>query len=385
MIEGPTPVDQALPEIGILLGPDARGPLEAVSKAKGAELARFSIGQISYRPDRRIAVAYNVTTTAGAVLSIVLGAGELSEGAAILESNGHRIGAWVYPNDPALPGLAGLFDDERRGALLSSLGVAEVATIAITRSYRPNKRAVVEVTGPGIHLFVKAIRPRDAAALQEAHSILAPLLPIPRSLGWSSETGIVVLERLPGRPLSAHPIDAPDPRAILSLLERIPRLERDSTSRRRRLEAHLNLLRRILPDQIAQLERIEGAATGIMDADPTPVHGDLHSGQLLVSGGRLTGLVDIDTVGIGQRSDDLANLVAHLHMLALSDTTGETARYGEKVFAMACANADAADLRLRIATTLLGYAPSPWSRQETNWATLVARRIGAAVEWLPPS
>jgi hypothetical protein len=117
-----------------------------------------------------------------------------------------------------------VLDRATRRELLEPLGVPDAPTSVRVRSYRPGKRAVVEVEGDGIRLFVKTIRPKDVAALQETHTALAGSLPIPRSLGWSPDTGIVVLEPMAGVPLSSAPDQGPDPGLLLGLLDRLPRL-----------------------------------------------------------------------------------------------------------------------------------------------------------------
>lgn len=384
MSDGWVPTDPKLPELQTLLGQSAAGPLETVLESGGDGLAGFSISQISYRPDRRAIVVYDTVSTTGTRLPVVLATGEIPEGAAILASGGDHIGAWTAWNDPSLPGLSTVLDAGARQTLLEPLGIGGAPTRVRMRSYRPGKRAVVEVTGEGVRLFVKTIRPKDIAALQEAHVALSAELPIPRSLGWSPDAGIVALEPLAGTPLSSAIDQAPDPRVVFELLDRLPRLERSVSSRRRRLSGHLRLLRRVAPQQENGLSRIEEAAEALEDPDPIPVHGDFHSGQILVSSGALTGLVDIDTVGVGNRTDDYANLLAHLHVVALRDTTGAAAQYGERVYATAAAASTGDDLRIRTAATMLGYASGPWSRQEPDWPKRVERLVKAAAEWLEP-
>ncbi|HEY5685181.1 MAG TPA: phosphotransferase [Acidimicrobiia bacterium] len=374
--------DPAVGEVELLLGPAAAEPVEALIAQTGDGLEALEIGQISYRPGRRITVVYSATTGIGTRLPVVLGAGQIPDGATLLETGSTRLGGWIVPHDPALPGLAGLFDDRHRTELLAPLGVAPAPTTARLRSYRPGKRAVVEVTGAGIRLFVKTIRPDDVAALQEAHTALAPALPIPRSLGWSPEAGIVVLEPIGGTPLSQAVGHAPDPSTLFEVLDRIPPLDRRATSRKRKLAGHLRLLRRVAPHREPTLASIESAAGTLTDLEPAPVHGDFHTGQVLVDGGRLVGVVDIDTVGLGQPVDDCANLLAHLHVHALRDRSGATAAYGERAYAAARRRHEVTDLRIRTAATLLGYASGPWSRQESGWEGRVDRLVDAAAEWI---
>lgn len=46
-----------------------------------------------------------------------------------------------------------------------------------------------------------------------------------------------------------------------------------------------------------------------------PTHGDFHAANILMTGVAITALLDVDTIGPGQRVDDLACLVGHLTVL----------------------------------------------------------------------
>jgi len=46
------------------------------------------------------------------------------------------------------------------------------------------------------------------------------------------------------------------------------------------------------------------------------VHGDFHEAQLLLDGNGLTGLLDLDDVGTGERVDDLAMMLGRLYQLS---------------------------------------------------------------------
>ena len=348
------------------------------------EPASPAVSQISYRPGRRITAVYTVTAAGGDRRTVVLTAGEIPTGVTILESGPLRLGAWLFPHDPALPGLPLIFDEAARSTLLAPLGVDAAGASVATRSYRPGRRAVVEMRAGDTRLFVKAIPPSAAAALQRTHEEVARALPVPRSLGWNGDAGLVVLQALDGRPLSTAPDEGPDPAAILDLVDRIPHLDRAVQPRMRRVVAHARLARAIMPERAAAIDAIEEESRHIVDGPPRPVHGDLHSGQVLVRQGRLTGLIDVDTVGLGQPADDAANLIAHLHAVALGDKTGAAGRYGGRVFEAAVRRFDEPDLRRRVAATMLGYAVGPWSRQEAGWPSMVHGRIDGALDWIRP-
>src|SRR5690606_30095586 len=63
--------------------------------------------------------------------------------------------------------------------------------------------------------------------------------------------------------------------------------------------------------------RVAAAIRAEAGTGPTvPVHGDFYENQVWVRAGRLSGLLDIDTAGAGDRLDDLACLLGHLSVLA---------------------------------------------------------------------
>jgi aminoglycoside phosphotransferase (APT) family kinase protein len=133
-----------------------------------------------------------------------------------------------------------------------------------------------------------------------------------------------------------------------------------------------------LDDLLADLH-----ARPVPDHDVVAVHGDLYEAQLLVDRGRLSGVLDVDTAGAGHRIEDLANLCAHLSVLALvSDRPTIVKRYGAAVLAHAEARVDRADLRARIAAAVVGLATGPFRVLEAHWPHATARRLDLAASWL---
>jgi Ser/Thr protein kinase RdoA (MazF antagonist) len=117
---------------------------------------------------------------------------------------------------------------------------------------------------------------------------------------------------------------------------------------------------------------------------PRTIHGDFHASQIMVSSGSITGLVDIDTVTSGERTDDLANLLAHLAALATARPAiaNNITSYGVELAGTFDAATDPRQLRLRVAAALLGYAGGPFRVQETQWREATEKRIQAAEQWL---
>ncbi len=81
------------------------------------------------------------------------------------------------------------------------------------------------------------------------------------------------------------------------------------------------------------IERLCALAARVQSRAPAPCHRDLHDGQILRSGNRLTCL-DFDLLCLADTALDPANLVAHLQLRALQRASGATAAN-----ALACARA----------------------------------------------
>jgi hypothetical protein len=312
-------------------------------------------------------------------------------GAAVLDDGTTTVAAWRWPHDPSLPGLAAAVDRARVASLLDDLGIGGGSVQLRVRSYRPGRRAVIEATGRRGRLFLKVVRPASVEALHDMHRSLADHLPVPDSLGWTAE-GLLVLHGLRGRTLRdllrSGRSEVPPPGAIDALLDRLPR-ELAAGPRRKGLVAdadrHAAAIGSALPslrDQAAQLAA-DVRARPLATQPLVPVHGDLYESQLLIDRGRVTGLLDIDTAGAGHRADDLANLCAHLSVLALvADHTKVIKRYGSELLAHAEGRFDPVDVRTRIAAAVIGLATGPFRVLERNVVASTARRLELARQWL---
>ena len=120
------------------------------------------------------------------------------------------------------------------------------------------------------------------------------------------------------------------------------------------MATYAEMIERALPEAAPQLQWLVGEiGTGLAGIAPgvEVTHGDFHEGQLFVSGGLITGVLDIDTVGPGRRADDLACLVAHLSTVQRMSTV-QAARVSQLVrtwMPVFDARVDPVELRLRAA------------------------------------
>ena len=389
-------VEQWPAELRLLLGEDAAGLLAATAEAAGGDLKGWKARQVMHQPGRSTVVQYRAEVAwpdgRASAETIVAATGErIPDGAAVLGDGTTKVAVWRWPIDPSLPGLTRALDRGRVAALLDEVGVDGGAVQLRVRAYRPGRRAVVEATGRRGRLVLKVVRPTTVEALHAAHRSLAAALPVPDSLGWTDD-GILVLPAVPGTTLrellrSGHS-QLPAPAAIDALLDRLP-ADLSAGPRRRDLltsaEHHAGMVASVLPTLRGRLEDLlaDLHARPRGDHDLVAVHGDLYEAQLLADRGRLTGLLDVDTAGAGHRAEDIANLCAHLSVLALvSDRPKVIKRYGAEVLAHAEARFDRDDLRARITAAVVGLATGPFRVLEANWPQATVRRLDLASEWL---
>src|SRR5262249_45949716 len=114
-----------------------------------------------------------------------------------------------------------------------------------------------------------------------------------------------------------------------------------------------------------------------------PVHGDFYDGQLFAEDGRVTALLDIDTAGPGERSDEWATLLAHLSPLALDTPGRETGPgYADAGPPPPQRRVSGGQVRLRTAAALLGLAIVPFRVQQHQWPEHTVARLDLAMTWL---
>lgn len=368
--------------LALLTGP---GVEDLLGAALTGELMSWRIRQVDHRPGRGTTVLYDTTMRGpdGPVRQMV-GASDAADGPREL---------WRFPLDPALPALARATDDQAVRGLLRTLGIRVGPVRLDVRSYRPRRRAVVEVRAPGCRLFLKVLRPQAVQGLHERHVLLREAgLPVPRSLGWSTD-GLLVLEALGGATLRSRLREggspAPDGAALVHLLDRLPLGVLELPARRSWSDEVVHYARvtgSALPaeaERCRQLAERVSALVGDQPADE-PSHGDFYESQLLLDGGRISGLLDVDTAGPGRRADDLACLLAHVSVLAQMEpahrdtSTTLTAQW----LAEFDRHVDPVELRRRVAGVVVSLATGPHRVQQADWPQATRDRLDLAEQWL---
>lgn len=221
--------------------------------------------------------------------------------------------------DRRLPGLALLAADPRTALVV----------------HRPERRAVVRLDRDGDPSrvgWVKVQRVKGAAARQHHDRVAAAGVAVPTvrrrwgGAGWMAHEAAT----LPGRALLHHgDADLLTAAAATGLMLRRLHHATDATGLPDHdLEAEAGVLRtwhrrlewvdpHLARRMSAEVARVLGALAALPQPPQAGVlHRDLHDGQVLVDDSNRAGLLDLDTLAVGDPALDLGNLLAHLHLRA---------------------------------------------------------------------
>jgi hypothetical protein len=392
--------DPDLPAAAQLLGPPAEHLVAAGLAALGAELRGLRPTQVVYRPGSDLTVRYDATVawSDGRVTEEVLCTGTTRAGAPSgtipVAAEGMEAGLWRYPFDPALPGLTAAVTPSGAAAVAGAhVGARPRLTV---RAYRPGRRAVVHAASEVGEVYLKVVRPATFDAMVSTHrALLGAGLPVPEVIAGDPARGILVLRALPGTVLRERIRTGATPwpggHDVLDLLDRLssvgpPPGIGPAGHTRRATVAHLTMVERALPGESARVVALREHLEHLPPpAGPvTLVHGDLHEAQLMTAGSRITGLLDIDGVGTGQRVDDLGRLLGHLSTLALGAGAHRSAieAYVEALHRDFAAVVDPAELDHRAAAVAVGLATGPFRVQMEGWEQETRRRLVLAERWV---
>ena len=387
----------------LLLGEAAGEVWTTVLDAAGGRLHGLRVTSTALQPDGAAVVQYaaDVRWDDGRVTREVLAAttgARIPPGAAVLEGEADgevvRVGLWRWPLDPALPGLAWASSSAGVAARLTQLGLPGGRPRLRLRAYRPGRRAVVEATTTSGRLFLKVVAPSTVDRLVQRHTALAGTVPVPPVLAATPD-GVLVLPGLPGTPmrtlLTGDGAGLPDPAHLDALLDALPPAVAGLPAGRRapgdalaRVGGHARVLASAVGPLRPRLEALTAVLAGADpgEHEPVPVHGDFYESQLLVDGGSVAGLLDVDTAGRGARIDDWSTMLAHLVLLEhVLPRPGTVLAYRRDVEAALLRRWPAGQLRPRVAAVLLGLATGPFRVQQADWPARTAERVALAEAW----
>lgn len=355
--------------------------LEAVVEASGGRLRAAAREDVAYRPGRSASVRLAAEVERDGVVGregwVVHAEDPLPAGTLVLEGPAGAVAVWRVRDDPALPGLRPALDVQAVGGMLRALGLPSDGVVLELLAYRPQRRAVVSASTPTHRVFLKCVPPGRVGALHARHAACREVgLPVPHPLGVDERLGLLPLTPLHGQPLRGslmRPAAAlPSPADVIELVARFAevRLQEPARAPVRQARGHAALLRTVLPAAAGEVDDLLAGVAAAEDADEPPVvvHGDLYDQQLLVVDGTVTGVVDVDGAGLGHRADDVANLLAHLLVLAeVAPADRGVHAWLPAVAAQARDRHDLDQLRQRTAAVLLGLATWPHSRRSDDW------------------
>ena len=237
--------------------------------------------------------------------------------------------------DAKLPGLRLLHDAGFARESLGKLGCDGHVSVTLV-THRLGKRAVLRITAPDGTRYAR-LRPVTSDSGQvafEQHQALwqalegSPNLAIPRPLAFDAGLGLALFAALPGEPPRFQGLDGF--RATQSVLAAVLGLQalriaaplHGVAEELAILQGWASRLTDVFPDLAARLhaplDRLQHDMTAVAPLAAVPCHRDLHEGQILLDQ-TLAGLLDFDTLRLGDPALDVGNLQAHLVLASLRD------------------------------------------------------------------
>ena len=384
--------DPALPALPDLLTDQVPGPLGALVEATGGTVTAVAVSQVTWWPGRSATVSWDAIVEGGPLAGRATYVGttlEAPEGATVVGADDARVAVWRVPDDPFLPSLSTVLQPEVAASLIAGLGGQLTDPVTRLRAYRPTRRAVIEVTGSGHKVYLKLVKPKRLNSLYQRHLSLEGILPVPEPLGINTDLGLLAMRSMTGATLRDTLEDPaghlPHPDVIAGIPGTLPRLDRAATVHSA-IEAAprvAELLRHLLPMEKERIDWLE-ASIGTDDvAERVPAHGDYHEAQLLVENGLVSGLLDVDTLGVARPGDDPGTMLGHLAVWhTISAQPDRVAAYASALQQRWETTLDARDLRLRAAARILGLAAGPFRVQQEGWPVETSRRLTLAQHWV---
>jgi ATP-binding cassette, subfamily B, bacterial len=343
-----SPADEALirregdlPGLGFVLDTErVRDRLASLWPEAGVSAARAVY--LRYKPRTSCIVSYRMTTSGGEI-DVHATARARSDDQKLAKAreracSNHDLRLFVledcavvvsvFPEDARLPGLRWLDSPEKRQDLRRRLLGRDVSPGALTRlRYKPERRWVGCLSGgnaPPVFLKAYAAPEFENGLLGSLLQSNEPALRIPRRLGINATKGLLALEWIDGRPLgeALHAGEAGEEETRCAG-EALARLHRQPPHRlplrTRSIKAEhlistadtLGFLQPDLADRARALMLDLAIRLAALPRCERLVHGDFHSGQMLLTGG-VPMMIDFDEAALGDPAEDLGSFLAHL-------------------------------------------------------------------------
>ncbi|MCI7551186.1 MAG: phosphotransferase [Actinomycetaceae bacterium] len=312
------------------------GEMLRLGLAHKGELRSWSVHKVHHRPGAGVSVGYAVILRVGDIdhdLYIVASTSVVNEDA-LIENDGRtlRLGAtrvhiWEYPFDPQLPAL-----EQACTPMLLEETLGEPVDIELI-GYRPTRRAVVKIERQHSAdvLYAKVLPPKAQDAFERRLHMVGEQLPAPRIV--RSDPGMVVMTAVSGVPLSRilAGFESGSARAYTSVLDSLEtaldRLPLDALTLPRRpawaqRARHYGAAAAVaLPQHERRcIEVARGIEESLDRADLGALvvtHGDFYEANVYIDPQtwKVSGILDVDSLGPGYRVFDWACLLGHLSVL----------------------------------------------------------------------
>ncbi|XCB30629.1 phosphotransferase [Arcanobacterium hippocoleae] len=328
-----------------LLTSKRAGEMLRLAFADHGILRSWSVHQIHHRPGAGISVGYSVIIDVRNPferrdLYAVASTAQIQE-EKVLEVGGKRlrlgstaVNIWEFPYDPELPALDLACDVEKMSQYLGESVELELI------GYRPTRRAVVRVIRENKPpIFAKTIRPQVQADFEYRLKIVKGAgINCPQI--YAREVGIVMMTALEGVPLSRvlaasskhiqseKRLEKSGARAVLrdleGIIEALPPTAIGLKQRPAwvdRCEHYAAAAALTLPEHAQQCAKIARDIRQLLSsADLGPkvaTHGDFYEANIYVNSvtRRVSGLLDLDSLGPGYRVNDWGCLLGHMSVL----------------------------------------------------------------------
>ena len=401
--------DERLPSAPELLGEAGLDAAATVAAPAGGTVESIRARQALYTPGKQLIVNFHVKLSGPAneareeVVAAVADAEALPPGAPVQVVAGEPVAMWRFPQDPVLPSLHRVLDTEALSEMLGYLHLEPRRVKVTPLVYRPTRRSDVQIATKGDTLsfdrtagrielrpgereiYLKVVQPRRAEHIRKVHDELGRHLPIPRCYGAWSDDGLLALEGLPGmtlRDFIRREVGSPPaPDQLLALLDALPVMPfpmGKARSMRRRVRDHERLLRTILPDHEQRVRRLGRHLRALPSERAAVVHGDFYESQVIVnSAGAITGLLDLDGVGWGDPTDDMASMLGRIWTSGRTPGKGQDRfrAYAGELLEAFSRRTDRHDLCMRVAAIVFGRSTGPFRAQVKDWREQALERI----------
>ena len=331
-------------QLRLLEGDDVAEPLRLALATLGRRPTHWSLEQVHHRPGAGATGIYQVQaeaengelTTDFLCVSTAPLPADIPATVQLSGPDDTTLTVWLHPNDPLLPGLPWACDAQKVGEALfldsqSTGSLPEGVPVLATVSYRPLRRAVLTADLAGQRRYLKVLRAGQAAQLAARHQMLrAAAIPAP-SLIDVPAPDVLAMHPAAGTPLAEQLMrdgaESLSPKTLVELLRRLPAEamqlpERPAWSAR--VRDYAKGATAVLPGEATRISELAERVHSLVASSPAgpkvPSHGDFYEGNLLVSGGNVSGLLDVDALGPGYLVDDLACFIGHLAVLPALDS-----------------------------------------------------------------